>query len=123
MSKYYGQLQDTNGNQMLPVCIDAGSNANGNYRKFADGTMICYGVATIPALSANAKADVTVTFPETFYSAPIVVATIRSSAPSYWSTTVLGESTTSFRLDVQNMTSSAQSSQTANWFAIHVWKS
>lgn len=42
--------------------IERGSNANGEYTKFADGTMIC----TVSGLNTSASTDTTWTFPATF---------------------------------------------------------
>lgn len=57
--------------------IDSGSNANGKYVKFADGTMICYVDAYVSkavnvAQGAVFTEAVTVTFPATFFTPPIV---------------------------------------------------
>lgn len=36
------QLKDHSGNKIYPISCETGSNSNGNYIKFADGTLICY---------------------------------------------------------------------------------
>ena len=36
------QYKDQNGNKIYPISCKTGSNSNGNYIKFADGTLICY---------------------------------------------------------------------------------
>ena len=66
--------------------VESGSNANGSYVKFADGTMICHG-KTADATTSNAAGAVfyngsgfTVTFPVAFYAAPTVFASAESSA-------------------------------------------
>lgn len=46
--------------------IERGSNANGNYVRYADGTQIC----RVSEFSSNVAGDVTWTFPATFDSAP-----------------------------------------------------
>jgi len=51
--------------------IEAGSNANGNYTKFADGTMICTHSVELNNISTLALYD-TWTFPVVFASAPKV---------------------------------------------------
>lgn len=50
--------------------IEEGSNANGEYVKFADGTMICSHV-----LSSSNAGEVTWTFPASFSASPIPVGT------------------------------------------------
>lgn len=48
---------------------ESGSNENGSYIKFDDGTMICYKLLTISTLGVSSG---TWTFPATFVSNPIV---------------------------------------------------
>lgn len=63
--------------------IENGSNANGSYTRFADGTMICRTAATFASSVSGAE---TWTYPSAFVSAPAVVATARND-----SDTVLAE--------------------------------
>ncbi|MCG8292368.1 MULTISPECIES: hypothetical protein [Pseudomonas] len=60
--------------------IESGSNANGNYTKFADGTLMCTGSCVLPAAALNAEAAVNVVFAATFAQAPKVVASAMASA-------------------------------------------
>lgn len=46
--------------------IESGSNANGTYTKFADGTLICIGQITIPATALYAGINVVWTLPTAF---------------------------------------------------------
>lgn len=70
--------------------IASGSNTNGNYTKFSDGTMICYKSVTVTAAINNAWGSVYETsnsvsfgnFPETFISAPIV--TVEPTGTGCW---------------------------------------
>jgi hypothetical protein len=57
--------------------IQSGSNANGSYTRFADGTQIC-----THTLSSSASTDVTWTFPAAFVTASSVAPSITPSAPS-----------------------------------------
>lgn len=58
--------------------VSSGSNSNGNWTKFADGTMICTGavVRTVPMTSSLSTGffygSYTVDFPATFATAPVV---------------------------------------------------
>ena len=45
---YSGYLTDKDGNKYFAGIVESGSNANGSYIKFSDGTMICRGNFTIP---------------------------------------------------------------------------
>ncbi|ADH89251.1 hypothetical protein Snov_1951 [Ancylobacter novellus DSM 506] len=61
--------------------FESGSNGNGNYVKFADGTMICWAtfttrqvnVASSAVIGGFRSAEITPTFPVAFASAPAVV--------------------------------------------------
>lgn len=61
--------------------VDSGSNANGSYIKYSDGTMMCYkevtGTVDISTAwgSLYASSDVSLgTWPENFYAKPVVNA-------------------------------------------------
>lgn len=65
--------------------IESGSNANGSWTKFSDGTMIChhvlpYNATTSPAGSLDKTLETTWTYPETFISANVVIAANDSSS-------------------------------------------
>lgn len=55
--------------------IERGSNANGEYVRFADGTQICYG-----GITTSASAGVTWTYPAAFFVTPKVFASPAGSA-------------------------------------------
>ena len=54
--------------------IESGTNANGSYTRFADGTLLCAGDFVLPAAALNAEAAVNVVFAATFAQAPKVIA-------------------------------------------------
>lgn len=62
--------------------IERGSNANGTYVRFADGTMRCFRINLSVANASTAdgslfrSADVTWTYPSPFIAAPVVVANV-----------------------------------------------
>lgn len=51
--------------------VESGSNENGAYVKYADGTMICYGIINIAAGSTYTD----ITFPQSFTGNPIITIT------------------------------------------------
>jgi hypothetical protein len=62
--------------------IESGSNSNGYYTKFADGTMMCYRIVPLN-LTVNNNADTTIvsqTFPVSFIARPIFVGTMSGYA-------------------------------------------
>ena len=65
--------------------IEKGTNANGTYVKFADGTMVCYGRVTLNSLNMQSawgslfiSANLPTTFPATFFAAPVVSVTMEN---------------------------------------------
>lgn len=71
--------KDTYSCDYINGIIESGSNANGNYVKFADGTLICYGSLTGTTSSLtdyysafNRTDAIAITFPMNFYSNPIL---------------------------------------------------
>lgn len=64
-----------------------GSNASGNYIKFADGTMICYNRLVVNSLAITSgwgswfiSALLSYTFPATFYDNPVVSVNVESTS-------------------------------------------
>lgn len=81
-----GQRAYTRGNAVGPVSggstptgalLELGSNANGTYRKHADGTLICVRRATTPELAAGQAHRLNWTYPAAFSSPPVAFATPR----------------------------------------------
>lgn len=58
--------------------IESGSNASGDYVRFADGTQIC----ALRRLPGNAAAAVSWTYPAAFGAAPVVLGTSTNASPS-----------------------------------------
>lgn len=56
--------------------VRTGSDANGDYVKFDDGTMICRKQMTVTTSAANTLASTSWTFPAPFIAAPRVVASV-----------------------------------------------
>lgn len=81
--------------------IERGSNANGEYVKFADGTMICTGtisgsVATsIASGSLYYSAALSWSFPAPFAAVPVVSCSVSGVAANLWASEVSGSTTTS----------------------------
>lgn len=92
----------TNTKDYIDSVVESGSNANGNYIKYADGTMICTKSEAIEILQSQWVAWGTMqnvggvsvgSWAETFYSTPIVNATI--SGDSAWLEKITNFTTTS----------------------------
>lgn len=103
------------------------SNANGQWIKFPDGTMICYydSGSTEISISANGVTTEQYTFPETFISPPFVMTQMNSTSTSaelgYVSHSAINETTTTFDFRWFNKSSSARSPR-YGYIAIGRWK-
>ena len=71
------------------MSFSSGSNDNGSWFKYPDGTMICYWQSGVPgggtggfSVKANAVTTVNLTFPETFSSEPVVMPILMSGSSS-----------------------------------------
>ena len=66
--------------------VESGSNTNGNYIKFADGTMICYAILSFNLEITNQYEGVyyantgSITFPQEFISTPVINIMLRGIA-------------------------------------------
>jgi hypothetical protein len=86
--------------------IESGSNANGRYIKYSDGTMECWGVESSTEDTTTNVKTITATFPVAFIAAPHVSYSLRQSSTStYSSSLVISAITTTtatltFKLDI-----------------------
>lgn len=109
----------------VPLHTISGSNANGTYIKFPDGTMECYGTKLIPSVSFSSVNAVyyallpTIAFAATFYNVPIVVSSVEMG--NVGATQVSGISTTGFT-GVIISASSATFDVTIRFIAKGRWK-
>lgn len=111
--------------------IESGSNENGNWIKFADGTMVCYGNVslTIPIATAispiggyrNTGGTNTKVFPQPFYEIPIV----NTQVVLYTATQSYAHNITTSGFDLFFTTISSDNTNTerkASYIAIGRWK-
>lgn len=75
--------------------VESGSNANGSWTKWADGTMEQNGKTESKNDGAGVTTVYGVTFPVAFYSPPLVFAEIRSAVPERMSPSSSSGTTTS----------------------------
>lgn len=97
---------------------ERGSNANGDYVRFAEGTQICWGSILITPVPDTPTAG-TVTFPAEFIAPPSVSAIANSAASTYVRTTFASPAATSFDV-VATRTNDVAT--THNWQAMGRWK-
>jgi hypothetical protein len=88
---YNTSTTDTYSCNYINNIVQSGSNANGSYVKYADGTMICYGtwnignVAFSSAVGAvyNVPIDLRHTFPVSFINKPVMTFSAYENVESY----------------------------------------
>lgn len=107
--------------------IESGSNSNGNYTKYADGTLICYGIKDLQSSSwgdwgtwksqnfANA-----ITFPQTFYS--IIMALVQNNGSTSFNVHQVSFDTSGITNIGLNRPTDVGGTLTVGWFAIGKWK-
>lgn len=106
--------------------IESGSNANGNYIKYEDGTMICYNLYS-NTLNITSQFEGVyyvntgeITFPIEFYAKPLIYTQINLAGGGF---TYYGNYTkTSFSGFVWKTQSKSSASVEVNWLAIGRWK-
>lgn len=74
--------------------IESGSNSNGRFIKYADGTLICTHLVSVGAWSANASTFATWTYPTPFISTPVAVSTDTTGAPHAYNSGIAAGATT-----------------------------
>lgn len=99
----------------------SGSNANGTYVKFVDGTMICYNIISQFTFTANSTRTETHNFPAAFVTAPVVTLNINTTIPDKLSLSCYGVSATQYVLNAVS-TFSANQGPTVWVMAIGRWK-
>ena len=97
--------------------FERGNNANGNYIKFAVGTMICWGGAT-----GSTGGEAAVTFPAAFSASANmkIVTSAYSSTANVRSARATGRTTAGFNISVFD-SGDARTAAAADWVAIGPW--
>jgi hypothetical protein len=98
------------------MIVESGTNANGTYTKFADGTMIAR-----HNIGANNAADSTWTFPAAFIAAPDVVGSAEATFSNPRIFMSAGQTATTVTFNVVNL-SSARTTSRAYMVAYGRWK-
>lgn len=99
--------------------IEEGSNANGTYIRYADGTQICRGSTGTITIAATANTTQAITYPAAFTAAPYTFANIRSTLPDRFRTAASQTSGNAGTVAVYN--SGASTSGLIDWIAIGRW--
>lgn len=96
--------------------VERGSNANGAYTRFADGSQIC-----VLAVTSSTGADVSVTFPAAFGAAPRVCLGVNSSgafaiSPRFTGLTASGMSVSAFNSSNARVAAQIEAHAIGVWF-------
>lgn len=109
------------------LVVDSGSNANGNWVQFADGTQICYIVDSSNIVTTNTAAGniyhsplVSLTYPKSFLSPPTISISAAYDSGWVWPGQISGATTSSFNSRIYGAGSS--SSGYIRAIAIGRWK-
>lgn len=107
--------------------FETGTNGNGSYIRYADGTQICFGVVTRACAATNAVGSLfygyanSITFPAGFTASPTFICQSYSAGVITWDGS--GGSTTSIGVPmILSSVSVASRNYTCNYLAIGKWK-
>lgn len=129
--RVYDDARDpTVGTKDICVVEESGSNSNGYYVRYSDGTQICWGEKSeSPAITTGWSANwfysptFSVTFPINFYLPPTFNATWMTSS-AHWAVIITPTVySTSARYVFLRPSSQAAVSGTTRWMAVGRWKS
>lgn len=113
------------------VIIESGSNSNGNWIKYSDGTMVCYGSRSFTNINMTTKWGVVYesatqnlgSFPQTFSQVPDYVDVHSKGGATVYPETIDATTATSIgRTYFWRPLSSTSQSFTIYYYAIGKWK-
>ena len=123
LNNNFGELE-TKINGML----ESGSNTNGSYIKYSDGTMICWGTKSGTTTMHDywgqfERTDtLSITFPQTFISTPATTITLNNLAGGEVSCYLMSNSTTGCSFQELKANGSSYDGYSVNYIAIGKWK-
>ncbi len=101
--------------------IERGSNANGEYTRYADGTQICWGARTLNAVPAGGSTSVSITFPAAFSAVPAGAgASPATAAPHRFIASISPSDATSAVLACGDL-GAGLAAISVRWFVIGRW--
>ncbi|OFS84485.1 hypothetical protein HMPREF3144_06470 [Oligella sp. HMSC05A10] len=118
------QLTEDINQAIAGVTNQNGSNSNGNFVKFPDGTMICYGQYIHSGNGWQPETPV-INFPASFIETPIVTATNMTDNTAWYPIPLLSKGSvtrTGFKLRTTSLVTTTFTSIDCHWQAIGRWK-
>ena len=96
--------------------ISSGSNSNGSWVEFPDGTMICYGYVRITqSIPGNGMSTYTITFPQTFEGTPCPQITLLDDTAVVYTIQVRKISGTEMLIQIYNSSQYASNGTGISW--------
>lgn len=126
-----GTLTTTTGTSVTMGIYDSGTNSNGSWIRFTDGTMVQWGnySFTVPALATNVSDTSTITpsYPLSFISKPTITYGMNAAYGEYFGMKVVegSQNLSSFVMNIRNLGSTSTPSVTLqifSWQATGKWK-
>lgn len=122
-----GAYADLVGSASSGAIFETGTNANGSYVRFGDGTQICFGVVTRSCATTSALGSLfygyanSITFPAGFVGVPAFICQSYSAGVITWDGS--GGSTAAIGVPlVMSVTSLPARNYTCNYIAVGKWK-
>jgi len=115
--------------QLVNAVYEAGSNTNGNYRKYADGTMICWNQISVQDQAINStygslyQGTRTITFPAEFITDPVVTCSqFQWGTSASWGSVVSTSTTGATIRGIDAISRATGTNCVIGWYAIGRWK-
>lgn len=100
--------------------VETGSNANGRYRKHADGTLECWGFSPEQSIPSGGRVGFSGTFPAQFIADPVFIPTAVGGYSGFFTTSSDGVYQSTWVAYVKSTYGSALN-QRIGWYAIGRW--
>lgn len=101
--------------------IARGSNANGEWVRWEDGTQVCYKIVTPVIATGDTYVDSYFTYPAAFIASPIIAASAARSEMTDVSLRSVGPTNVQFRVKIASVQDSAFNAN-MHYIAIGRWK-
>ena len=106
---------------MGSAIIERGSNANGEYVRWADGTQVCYKIVAPVIATGKTYVDSYFTYPAVFITTPIIATCVARSEMTGVILRSVGSTDVEFRVKIASVQDSAFNAN-MHYIAIGRWK-
>lgn len=104
--------------------IESGSNANGSYLKFSDGTLMCWGKVTFGSITGQMAKNVSVSLPQSYKDTiyNVQLTKVGGGGYTYIVETVMNQTVNGFSIQGWNTTTDTSTLAGYMWSTIGKWK-